>query len=105
MNQWHKVHKVYYIELYGRYKIGITNKAGVVGKSSQDNRYHIPQDREAIRVVKVWDGLNRSEAFTMESKIKKDYSWARFNGDALFADGTGTTEMFTHDILGLDNDI
>ena len=105
LNQWHKVHKVYYIELYGRYKVGVTNKEGVVGKSSITNRYHYPQDREAIRVVKVWDGLNRSEAFTLEAKIKKDCDYARYRGDSLFADGTGTTEMFTHDVLGLDNDI
>ncbi len=100
-------HTVYYIEIYGRYKIGVACEGRILGarvNSSKNMRYTIPEDYENIRIVQQWDNLERTEAFEMERNIINEFEWAKYDGDKLFADGTGNTEVFTHDVLGLDND-
>lgn len=81
-------------EGYTRYKIGITNR-------SVEERFR-GADLARIRVVKIWNfGIGRVAA-ERESEILYQFAGDRYYGPRLLV-GAGNTELFTHDILGLDS--
>lgn len=76
-----------------RYKIGITNH-------SVEKRFR-EEDIKRIRVVKTWRFAVGRVAAQRESEILYQFKRDRYYGPRLLA-GNGNTELFTHDILGLD---
>lgn len=77
-----------------RYKIGITNL-------SVEERFPAA-DLARIRVVKIWRFAVGSVAAERESEILNQFSGDRYYGPNLLV-GAGNSELFTHDILGLDS--
>lgn len=75
------------------YKIGITNL-------SIDERFR-GTDLARIRVVKSWRFAVGRFAAERESEILYQFAGNRYFGPRLLL-GAGNTELFTHDILGLD---
>ncbi len=76
-----------------RYKIGITNL-------SVEKRFPAA-DLARIRVVKIWRFAEGRVAAERESEILSQFAGDRYYGPRLLV-GAGNTELFTHDILGLD---
>ena len=76
-----------------RYKIGITNY-------SVEKRFR-GSDLARIRIVKTWQFAVGRSAAEREAEILIQYSGDKYFGPALLVSG-GNTELFTHDILGLD---
>ena len=77
-----------------RYKIGITNL-------TVEERFR-GADRARIRVVKTWRFAIGRVAAERESEILYKFSGDRYYGPRLLV-GAGNTELFTHDVLGLDD--
>jgi Zn finger protein HypA/HybF involved in hydrogenase expression len=77
-----------------RYKIGVTNH-------SVNERFRIPADRDRIRIVKTWHFAVGRAAAEREATILRQYAGDRYSGADILV-GAGNTEIFTHDILGLD---
>ena len=75
------------------YKIGITNL-------SIEERFR-GADLARIRVVKIWRFAIGRLAVERESEILYQFAGDRYYGPRLLV-GAGNTELFTHDILGLD---
>ena len=78
-----------------RYKIGISNR-------TVEERFRAP-DLVRIRKVKTWNYAVGSAAAEREAEILRQYAGDRYNGPDILE--SGNTELFTHDILGLDKDI
>ena len=76
-----------------RYKIGITNL-------SIEKRFPAP-DRARMRVVETWRFAVGRRAAEREAEILFQFSGDRYYGPRLLV-GAGNTEIFTHDVLGLD---
>jgi hypothetical protein len=76
-----------------RYKIGITNL-------SVEERFPAA-DLARIRTVKTWRFAVGRVAAERETEILYQYAGERYYGPDLLL-GAGNTELFTHDILGLD---
>ncbi len=76
-----------------RYKIGITNY-------TFEKRFRGP-DLARIRTVKTWRYAIGRAAAEREAEILKQYAGDRYYGPDILV-GAGNTELFTHDILGLD---
>ena len=76
-----------------RYKIGITNY-------TVEERFRAP-DLARIRTVKTWRYAIGRAAAEREAEILKQYAGDRYYGPDILV-GAGNTELFTHDILGLD---
>ena len=76
-----------------RYKIGITNY-------TVEERFR-GADLARIRTVKTWRYAIGRAAAEREAEILKQYAGDRYYGPDLLV-GAGNTELFTHDILGLD---
>jgi len=77
-----------------RYKIGITNR-------SVDERFR-SADLARIRIVKIWYFEVGRDAAERESEVLHQYVRDRYYGPDLLV-SAGNTELFTHDILGLDS--
>jgi hypothetical protein len=77
-----------------RYKIGITNL-------TVEKRFPAA-DLARIRIVKTWQFAVGRAAAEREAEILSQFSGARYFGPELLV-GAGNTELFTHDVLGLDN--
>ena len=77
-----------------RYKIGITNL-------SVEERF-AAADLARIRVVKIWRFAVGRVAAERESEILYQFAGDRYYGPRLLV-GAGNSELFTHDILGLDS--
>jgi rubrerythrin len=75
------------------YKIGITN-------NSIHQRFAGP-DLARIRLVKEWRYYSGRRAAERESQILRQYAGERYFGPNILRNA-GTAEMFTHDVLGLD---
>jgi hypothetical protein len=75
------------------YKIGITNR-------SVRHRFVYADDRERIEVLKQWSYQNGHSALRRERSILKTHRAARYKGNPILK--SGNTELFTHDVLGLD---
>lgn len=75
------------------YKVGISNR-------TFNQRYSVA-DRKISHLIHVIKFENGADALAMEQKIIAENQDFRYNGPALL-DGVGTSEMFTHDVLGLD---
>lgn len=80
------------------YKIGITNR-------SVSERFPHTRDREAIEIVREWAFSLGSEARAKEREILQDFGAFRVELPASEAAlyGGGNTELFSHDVLGLDH--
>lgn len=78
-----------------RYKIGITNL-------SIERRFPAAADRARIRIVKIWHFAVGLLAAERESEILLQFRRDRYYGPRLLK-SAGNTELFTHDILGLDS--
>jgi len=76
------------------YKIGITNL-------SIEKRFPA-SDLARIRVVKIWQFEVGSDAAKRESEILSRFARDRYYGPKLLV-SAGNTELFTHDVLGIDN--
>lgn len=76
-----------------RYKIGITNL-------TVEDRF-LASDLARIRTVKAWRYAIGNAAAERESEILRQYAGDRYYGPPILS--SGNTELFTHDILGLDN--
>ncbi len=76
-----------------RYKIGIT-------KNSVQDRYPGP-DLARIRIIKTWRYAIGRSAAEREAEILRQYAGDRYFGPDILLRG-GNSELFTHDILGLD---
>lgn len=76
-----------------RYKIGITNL-------SVEKRFP-NEDLARIRIVKVWQFDVGHHAAEREAEILYQFAGDRYLGPDILA-GAGNSELFTHDILGLD---
>ena len=78
------------------YKIGITNR-------SVKERY-TKSDLEEIRIVKEWSYPIGYDAREKESWIVREYADALYKGDAIILESAqGNAELFTYDVLGLDD--
>lgn len=90
---------LYYLKILSdgvvAYKIGITNLSVIKRFNSTD--------LSKIIVVKTWDFPLGIDAYNKEQEILKLYKEFKYIGDPLLS--TGNTELFTFDILGLDNQI
>jgi hypothetical protein len=75
------------------YKIGITNL-------TIERRFPVA-DRARIRVVKIWRFDIGQRAAEREAEIISEFSRYRYYGPAILV-GSGNTELFTKDVLGLD---
>lgn len=76
------------------YKIGITNL-------TVDKRFPT-LDLARIRIVITWQFEVGRDAAEREIEILNQFYWARYHGTAVLV-GAGNTELFTHDVLGLDS--
>lgn len=76
-----------------RYKIGITNLSV--------RRRFLNVDLARIRIVKTWHFEVGGEAAKRELEILHRFARHRYIGPDILV-GAGKTEMFTHDVLGLD---
>ena len=76
-----------------RYKIGITNR-------TVEERFYGP-DLARIRIVKTWRYAIGRVAKERESEILHQYRRDKYYGPDILV-SAGNTELFTHDILGLD---
>jgi hypothetical protein len=77
------------------YKIGITN-------FSVAERFRAP-DLVRIRIIKTWQYAVGHVAAEREREIKSQYAGEKYVGPPILI-SDGNTELFTHDILGLDKD-
>lgn len=86
---------LYYLSILGgtAYKIGITNRTVIERFTSSELA-----DIEIINEVRYQNGR---EARSAEQYILKEFSHAKWDGEALLS--SGNTELFKYDILGLDN--
>ena len=75
------------------YKIGITNLSV--------KRRFPTVDLARIRIVKTWQFEVGVEAAKREAEILSRFARDRYCGPDILV-GAGNTEMFTHDVLGLD---
>lgn len=75
------------------YKIGITNR-------TVQERFN-NTDLKKIQVLKTWDFPLGSDVYNKEQEILKLYKEFKYLGEPLLS--SGNTELFTKDILGLDN--
>lgn len=75
------------------YKIGITNLSII--------RRFPTQDLARIRIVKLWRFDVGLLAAAREAEILSQFARYRYCGPAILV-GAGNTELFTHDVLGLD---
>lgn len=75
------------------YKIGITNR-------TVDTRFR-KHDLNKITILKQWEFYSGEAARDTEQEILKQYSAHKYLGEPLLSNGN--TELFTIDILGLDN--
>jgi hypothetical protein len=80
-------------EGHTRYKVGITNR-------TVEERYKV-EDLARIRVVKIWRFALGRDAADRESEILYQFSGDRYYGPSLLV-SAGNSEIFTHDVLGLD---
>lgn len=86
---------LYYICIDGKYyKIGITNR-------SIQERFS-NADLKRIRVVQTWKYADGKECYIQEQQYIKQFKKYIFSGPDLL-DSVKTTEIFTQDILQLDN--
>ena len=76
-----------------RYKIGITNR-------TVEDRFPRP-DLARIRIVKTWGYAIGRAAAARQQEILSQFAGERYYGPDILL--SGNTELFTHDILGLDN--
>lgn len=76
-----------------RYKIGITNY-------TVEQRFRAP-DLARIRVVKTWRYAIGRAAAEREAELLRQYAGDKYCGPDILLSG-GNTELFTHDVLGLD---
>ena len=76
-----------------RYKIGITNL-------TVKKRFPAA-DLARIRIVKTWQFAVGRVAVEREAEILYQYAGDRYYGPDILV-GAGNTELFTHDVLGLD---
>jgi len=76
-----------------RYKIGITNL-------SVEKRFPTA-DLARIRIVKTWRFEVGRDAAEREAEILSQFAGDRYYGADILV-GAGNTELFTHDVLGLD---
>jgi len=85
---------LYYLSVLGGsfYKIGITNR-------SVKKRF-LKKDLDNIKIVHEWYYENGLDAYNEETKIKKEFEYAKYKGDNVLIDGN--TELFDRDILLLD---
>lgn len=75
------------------YKIGITNH-------SVEQRFPV-RDRAKIRIVKLWRFEKGTEAEKFESDILVEFNEFKYTGPKIFR--KGNTEIFTKDVLALDD--
>ena len=75
------------------YKVGITNL-------SLKKRFPTI-DRTRIRIVKTWQFEVGRDAAKREAEILRRFVRDRYYGTDILV-GAGNTEMFTHDVLGID---
>ena len=87
---------MYYLSINNgeAYKIGITNK-------SVNERFHV-NELHKIDVIKIWNFNIGAQAFAKELEIKREFKKYQYQGDKLLS--SGNTELFTKDILRLDNE-
>ena len=76
------------------YKIGITNLSV--------HRRFPTVDRERIRVVRLWHFDVGADAASREREVLKEFERFKYNGPKVLV-GAGDSELFTNDVLGLDN--
>ena len=74
------------------YKIGITNR-------TVEDRFN-NDDLDKIDVVRTWGFDTGSDARDCEANILAKYGDHKYTGDHVL--DSGNTELFTHDVLGLD---
>jgi len=75
------------------YKIGITNLS--------IKRRFPTIDLARIRIVKTWQFEVGRDAAEREAEILSQFAGDRYYGTEILV-GAGNTELFTHDVLGLD---
>ena len=57
-------------------------------------------DLETITVLKIWEYIDGNEAYIQEQKILKEFNRFRYKGSNILS--SGNSEIFTHDVLGID---
>ena len=78
-----------------RYKIGITN-------NSVEERFR-GRDLARIRTVKIWRYAIGRSAAEREAEILRQHKGDKYYGPDILV-SAGNTELFTHDVLGLDKE-
>jgi hypothetical protein len=90
---------VYYVKIpnpFGDplYKIGITNHTV---------KKRFPQEFKKLEIIEIWNFKMGAKAWEMEQRILRDYAAYRYNGPTILI-AAGNEEVFSEDILGLDNE-
>ncbi len=84
---------LYYIKVGSLYKIGIT---------IYDVETRYKDEKVDYEIIKTWSYKTGKKAYKKEQKILRKYRKYRYYGEKIFKK-SGNTEVFTHDVLGLDN--
>ncbi len=85
---------LYYIKVGSLYKIGIT---------IHDVKTRYKDEKIDYKIIKTWSYKTGKKAYKKEQKILRKYRKYRYYGEFIFKK-SGNTEVFTHDVLGLDNE-
>lgn len=85
---------LYYIEVEGKYKIGVSN-------NTVFERYPLKSDQQKIRIIQVIQYDNGQEALDAENLIKQTFKDALYKGAPPLR-GVGISEFFTYDVLSKD---
>ena len=84
---------LYYVKIHGMYKIGVTNYTVV-------ERFR--EDRDLIKIIRQWHYAKGADAYKREQDILSLFAEYRYTGPRVLG-SRGDTELFTRDILELEN--
>lgn len=86
---------LYYVKVNNLYKIGLT-LSDVLTRFNTDIRKGVE-----IKIIKTWSFENGIEAYNAEQDILSEYINYQYKGDKILHGGN--TELFTKDVLSIDN--
>ena len=85
---------MYYVKIHGLYKAGVTNH-------TVKYRFGV-KDYEQLKIIQQWHYAKGADALKREQNIMLWFAEDRYNGPPVLTKG-GDTELFTRDILELEN--
>ena len=86
---------LYYVRVFGRYKIGVTSRTIAERFTAKENA--------DMAIIQTWDFDNEDDARAMEKAVLKTFGYGtRPEPDAEPILRSGNSELFTYDVLALD---